>query len=59
MKKLEYSSWALDTLLVHSNKLNSAANNSGKPAVDALSTSRACPTKLKNQCLRPKYPPRL
>ena len=39
MKERDYTSWALDTLLVHSNKLNSASNNSGKPTVDPISTS--------------------
>jgi len=39
MKELDYSSLALDTLLVHSNKPNSASNNSGKPTVDPISTS--------------------
>ena len=39
MKEPDYSSWGLDTLLVHSNKRNSASNNSGKPTVDPISTS--------------------
>ena len=39
MKQHDYSSWALDTLLVHSNKLNRSSNNSGKPTVDPISTS--------------------
>ena len=39
MKELDYSSWSLDTLLVHSNKPNSSSNNSGKPTVDPISTS--------------------
>src|SRR5205807_4852210 len=39
MKELDYSSWAFDTLLVHSNKLNNAAKNSGEPTVDPISTS--------------------
>ncbi|MGZ3623951.1 MAG: trans-sulfuration enzyme family protein [Ktedonobacteraceae bacterium] len=39
MKEHDYPSWALDTLLVHSNKLNRSSNNSGKPTVDPISTS--------------------
>jgi cystathionine gamma-synthase/methionine-gamma-lyase len=39
MKEHDYSSWALDTLLVHSNKLNQTSNNSGKPTVEPISTS--------------------
>ena len=35
----DYSSWALDTLLVHSNKLNHVSSNSGKPTVEPISTS--------------------
>jgi hypothetical protein len=51
MKELYYSSWALDTLLVHTNKLMSNSNNSGKPAVDPISTSGSSPTKQKiNAC---------
>src|SRR5215471_14897791 len=39
MKEFDYSSLALDTLLVHSNKLSRTAKNSGKPTVDPISTS--------------------
>ena len=39
MKENDYSSWALDTLLVHSNKLNYTSNNSGIPTVEPISTS--------------------
>ena len=39
MKEPDYSSWGLDTLLVHSNRRNSASNSSGKPTVDPISTS--------------------
>jgi cystathionine beta-lyase/cystathionine gamma-synthase len=39
MKEHDYSSWALDTLLVHSNKLNYTSNNSGLPTVEPISTS--------------------
>src|SRR5438874_9734231 len=39
MKQFDYSSWALDTLLVHSNKLSHTTNNSGKPATEAIYTS--------------------
>ena len=39
MKQFDYSSWALDTLLVHSNKLNRTTHNSGKPTVEPISTS--------------------
>jgi cystathionine beta-lyase/cystathionine gamma-synthase len=39
MKENAYSSWALDTLLVHSNKLNNTSNNSGIPTVEPISTS--------------------
>ena len=39
MKEHDYSSWALDTLLVHSTKLNHASNNSGKPVVEPISIS--------------------
>jgi len=39
MKEHDYSSWALDTLLVHSNRLNHASSNSGKPTVEPISTS--------------------
>jgi cystathionine beta-lyase/cystathionine gamma-synthase len=39
MKQSDYSSWALDTLLVHSNKLSQTTNNSGKPTVEPIYTS--------------------
>lgn len=39
MKERDYSSWALDTLLVHSKKLNSKSNNFGIPTIDPISTS--------------------
>jgi cystathionine beta-lyase/cystathionine gamma-synthase len=39
MKQLDYSSLALDTLLVHSNKLSYTTNNSGKPTVEPNYTS--------------------
>jgi cystathionine beta-lyase/cystathionine gamma-synthase len=39
MKELDYSSWALDTLLVHTNNLLNDSHNSGKPTVDPISTS--------------------
>ncbi len=39
MKQFDYSSWALDTLLVHSNKLSHTTNNSGKPTVEPIYTS--------------------
>src|SRR5437764_10197848 len=39
MKEHNYSSWALDTLLVHSNQFNYTSNNSGKPTVEPISTS--------------------
>ncbi len=39
MKQYDYSSWALDTLLVHSNKLSRTTNNSGKPTVEPIYTS--------------------
>jgi cystathionine beta-lyase/cystathionine gamma-synthase len=39
MKQSDYSSWALDTLLVHSNKLSRTTNNSGKPTVEPIYTS--------------------
>jgi cystathionine gamma-synthase/methionine-gamma-lyase len=39
MKEHDYSSWALDTLLVHSNKLHYPSNNSGIPTVEPISTS--------------------
>ncbi len=39
MKQFDYSTWALDTLLVHSNKLSKTAHNSGKPTVEPIYTS--------------------
>jgi cystathionine beta-lyase/cystathionine gamma-synthase len=39
MKQSDYSSWALETLLVHSNKLSRTTNNSGKPTVEPIYTS--------------------
>ena len=39
MKQFDYSSLALDTLLVHSNRLNRTTHNSGKPTVEPISTS--------------------
>lgn len=39
MKHFDYSTLALDTLLVHSNKLSQATNNSGKPTVEPIYTS--------------------
>src|SRR6266566_3266160 len=39
MKQSNYSSWALDTLLVHSSKLSQTTNNSGKPTVEPIYTS--------------------
>jgi cystathionine beta-lyase/cystathionine gamma-synthase len=39
MKQFDYSSWALDTLLVHSNRLNHTTNNSGIPTVEPIYTS--------------------
>ena len=39
MKQFDYSSLALDTLLVHSNKLSHTTNNSGKPTVEPIYTS--------------------
>src|SRR2546422_849341 len=39
MKQLDYSSLALDTLLVHSNTLSNTTNNSGKPTVEPIYTS--------------------
>ena len=39
MKEHDFSSWALDTLLVHSNKLNHTSSNSGQPTVEPISTS--------------------
>ncbi len=39
MKQFDYSTWALDTLLVHSNKLSKTAYNSGKPTVEPIYTS--------------------
>ncbi len=39
MKQSNYTSWALDTLLVHSSKLSQTTNNSGKPTVEPIYTS--------------------
>src|SRR6266849_8382391 len=39
MKHFDYSSLALDTLLVHSNILSHTTNNSGKPSVEPIYTS--------------------
>ena len=39
MKQFDYSSLALDTLLVHSNILSRTTNNSGKPTVEPIYTS--------------------
>jgi cystathionine beta-lyase/cystathionine gamma-synthase len=39
MKQFDYSSWALDTLLVHSSKLSRTSNNSGRPTVQPIYTS--------------------
>ena len=39
MKQFDYSSLALDTLLVHSSKLNHTTYNSGKPTVEPIYTS--------------------
>src|SRR6266699_442356 len=39
MKQFDYSSLALDTLLVHSSKLSQTTNNSGKPTVEPIYTS--------------------
>jgi cystathionine beta-lyase/cystathionine gamma-synthase len=39
MKQFDYSTWAFDTLLVHSNKLSQTTNNSGKPTVEPIYTS--------------------
>src|SRR5260370_42538659 len=39
MKQFDYSSLALDTLLVHSSKLSHVSNNSGQPTVEPISTS--------------------
>src|SRR5260370_8091352 len=39
MKQFDYSSLALDTLLVHSNRLNNTTHNSGKPTVEPIYTS--------------------
>lgn len=39
MNEYDYSSWALDTLLVHTTRLNHTSNNSGKPTVEPISTS--------------------
>ena len=37
MNEHDYSSLALDTLLVHSNRLNHTQHNSGKPTVEPIS----------------------
>lgn len=39
MKHFDYSTWALDTLLVHSNELSQTTGNSGKPTVEPIYTS--------------------
>ena len=39
MKEFDYSSWSLDTILVHSSKLTTVTNKSGRPAVDPISMS--------------------
>jgi cystathionine beta-lyase/cystathionine gamma-synthase len=39
LKQLDYSSLALDTLLVHSNIFNHTTHNSGKPTVEPIYTS--------------------
>ena len=39
MKQFDYSSWALDTLLVHSSKLSHMASNSGRPTVEPIYAS--------------------
>jgi cystathionine beta-lyase/cystathionine gamma-synthase len=39
MKEQNFSSWALDTLLVHSNQFKHTSNNSGIPSVEPISTS--------------------
>jgi cystathionine beta-lyase/cystathionine gamma-synthase len=39
MKQADYSSWALDTLLVHSSKFSRTTNNSGIPTVEPIYTS--------------------
>ena len=39
MKEHDFSSLALDTLLVHSNRLNHTMHNSGKPTVEPIYTS--------------------
>jgi cystathionine beta-lyase/cystathionine gamma-synthase len=39
MKEHDYSSWALDTLLVQSNRLIHNSNDSGKPTVEPIFTS--------------------
>jgi cystathionine beta-lyase/cystathionine gamma-synthase len=39
MKQFDYSSWALDTLLVHSSKLSHIASNSGQPTVEPIYAS--------------------
>lgn len=39
MKQFDYSSWTLDTLLVHSSKLSHITSRSGKPTVEPIYTS--------------------
>lgn len=39
MKEQNFSSWALDTILVHSNQFKHTSNNSGIPSVEPISTS--------------------
>jgi cystathionine beta-lyase/cystathionine gamma-synthase len=39
MKQIDYSSWALDTLLVHSSKLSHVTSSSGKPTVEPIYAS--------------------
>lgn len=39
MKQFDYSSWALDTLLVHSHKLSRTMDKSGKPTVEPIYAS--------------------
>ena len=42
MKEHDFSSWALDALLVHNNNLALTSNNSGKPTVEPIFYSTAC-----------------
>src|SRR6516164_4819716 len=39
MNQFDHSSWALDTLFVHSNKLNHTTHITGIPTVEPISTS--------------------